>query len=254
VGEIAAIEEPFEGRVFAELAELLPEGATLFAGNSMPVRDLDSFFPSRAEAVRMLANRGTNGIDGVVSTALGVAAVSDGPLVLVIGDLSLYHDMNGLLAARLHRLDATIVLLNNDGGGIFSFLPQADHPEHFERLFGTPHGLDFRPAVEMYGGRFERVADWAAFREAVARALPAPGLKVVELPTERRRNVELHRRVWPAVSAAIERLGAVGALSSSGQPEGSSAVVLSAPLCRPEPEAKDLLARGDGEDPSLRSG
>ncbi|HEV8639023.1 MAG TPA: 2-succinyl-5-enolpyruvyl-6-hydroxy-3-cyclohexene-1-carboxylic-acid synthase [Chloroflexota bacterium] len=204
-GELAGIDEPFEGRVFAELAELLPEGTTLFAGNSMPVRDLDTFFPSSDRAIRMLANRGTNGIDGVVSSALGASVVSSGPLVLVIGDLSLYHDMNGLLAAKLHRLDATIVLLNNDGGGIFSFLPQAAHAEHFELLFGTPHGLDFRPAVEMYGGRFERVTEWPAFRDAVGRALRAPGLKVIEMPTERRRNVELHRRVWPAVTAAIHR-------------------------------------------------
>jgi 2-succinyl-5-enolpyruvyl-6-hydroxy-3-cyclohexene-1-carboxylate synthase len=201
--ELACIDEPFEGRAFAELAELLPDGATLFAGNSMPVRDLDTYLPSSERTIRMLANRGTNGIDGVVSSALGASVVSAGPLVLVIGDLSLYHDMNGLLAAKLHRLDATIVLLNNDGGGIFSFLPQAAEAEHFELLFGTPHGLDFRPAVEMYGGRFERVTDWPSFREAVGRALTAPGLKVVELPTERKRNVELHRTVWPAVSAAL---------------------------------------------------
>jgi len=169
----------------------------------MPVRDLDTFFPSRGAPLRVLANRGTNGIDGVVSSALGASAVSTGPLVLVIGDLSLYHDTNGLLAARLHRLDATIVLLNNDGGGIFSFLPQATQVEQFERLFGTPHGLDFRGAVEMYGGRFERVTGWPAFRDALERALSAPGLNVIELPTERTHNVELHRRFWPAVSAAV---------------------------------------------------
>ncbi|HZR00989.1 MAG TPA: 2-succinyl-5-enolpyruvyl-6-hydroxy-3-cyclohexene-1-carboxylic-acid synthase [Chloroflexota bacterium] len=200
---LARIDEPFEGRVFAELADLLPDGATLYAGNSMPIRDLDTFFPATAKAIRFLSNRGANGIDGVVSSALGASVVSEGPLVLAIGDLSLYHDMNGLLAAKLHGLDAMIVLLHNDGGGIFSFLPQAAHPTHFELLFGTPHGLDFRPAVEMYGGRFDRVTTWPAFREAAARALREPGLKVVEVPTERRRNVELHRRVWPAVAAAL---------------------------------------------------
>ena len=140
-----------EPRLFAELADLLPSGATLVAGNSMPVRDLDTFFPGSTRAIRFLANRGASGIDGVVSTALGASAVSPGPLLLVIGDLSMYHDLNGLLAAKQHQLRATIVLVHNDGGGIFSFLPQAQDPEHFEQLFGTPHGLDFRPAAKMYG-------------------------------------------------------------------------------------------------------
>jgi 2-succinyl-5-enolpyruvyl-6-hydroxy-3-cyclohexene-1-carboxylate synthase len=214
---LAHIDEPFEGRVFAELAELLPDGATLFAGNSMPVRDLDTFFPGTDKTIRFLSNRGANGIDGVVSSALGASVVSEGPLVLTIGDLSLYHDMNGLLAAKLHRLDAAIVLLNNDGGGIFSFLPQATHAAHFEELFGTPHGLDFRPAIEMYGGRFDRTATWPAFRDAAARALREPGLNVIEVPTNRGRNVELHRRVWPAVAAAVDEALARWARMATGQ-------------------------------------
>ncbi|HKO24775.1 MAG TPA: thiamine pyrophosphate-dependent enzyme, partial [Chloroflexota bacterium] len=131
--------------------------------------------------------------------------VSSGPLVLVIGDLSLYHDLNGLLAAKLHGLDATIVLLNNDGGGIFSFLPQAAHADHFEELFGTPTGLDFRSAVEMYGCGFERVETWPDFRAAVATSLASPGVQVIELHTDRARNVELHRRVWAAVAEAVWR-------------------------------------------------
>src|SRR5579875_1820761 len=113
---LAGIEGWFEGKVFAELAALLPENTTLFAGNSMPVRDLDGFFPALARPLRLMGNRGGNGIDGVVSSALGAATC--GPLVLVIGDLSLYHDSTGLLAARANRINATIVLINNDGGGI----------------------------------------------------------------------------------------------------------------------------------------
>ncbi|MCM8749360.1 2-succinyl-5-enolpyruvyl-6-hydroxy-3-cyclohexene-1-carboxylic-acid synthase [Thermomicrobiaceae bacterium CFH 74404] len=201
--EVERIQEPFEGRVFAELAALLPDGATLFAGNSMPVRDLDTFFPGSGHRLRFLANRGANGIDGVVSTALGAAAALPAPLILVIGDLSFYHDMNGLLAARRHGLRATIVLLNNDGGGIFSFLPQAEHGEQFERLFGTPHGLDFRHAAALYGLAFTRVESWPAFREAVRASLAGDSVSVIEVPTERARNVELHRRIWPAVAQAV---------------------------------------------------
>lgn len=192
-----------EPRVFVELADLLPAGAVLFAGNSMPVRDLDSFFPGGKQNVRFLANRGASGIDGVVSTALGISAVSTTPIVLVIGDLSFYHDLNGLLAAKLHQLRATIVLLHNDGGGIFSFLPQAQDQEYFEELFGTPHGLEFRPAAEMYGLTYQRPAGWGEFRTAVRRALNASGVTLIEVRTERRANVELHRALWNAVSQSL---------------------------------------------------
>ncbi|HMA33453.1 MAG TPA: 2-succinyl-5-enolpyruvyl-6-hydroxy-3-cyclohexene-1-carboxylic-acid synthase [Chloroflexia bacterium] len=197
--KLDAMDAFFEGKIFAELAALLPAGATLYAGNSMPVRDLDTFFPGGERPLRFLCNRGANGIDGVVSSALG-ASTTGAPLLLVIGDLSFYHDLNGLLAAKQHRLHATIVLLNNDGGGIFSFLPQASAADHFEQLFGTPTGLDFRPAVEMYGGRFVRPATWDAFRAAVRTGLAGDGLTVIEIRTDRQENVAAHRGLWPAVA------------------------------------------------------
>ncbi|MEM8532646.1 MAG: 2-succinyl-5-enolpyruvyl-6-hydroxy-3-cyclohexene-1-carboxylic-acid synthase [Chloroflexota bacterium] len=205
--QLASIDELFEGKVFAELATLLPDGATLYAGNSMPVRDLDTFFAGNEQNVRFLSNRGANGIDGVVSSALGAQAVGADPLLLIIGDISFYHDSNGLLSARQYNLDATIILLNNDGGGIFSFLPQAQDREHFEQLFGTPHGLNFRPLAEMYGAHYQRVADWAAFRTAVQESISNGGLRIIEVVTDRERNVALHRACWPAVSAALAENG-----------------------------------------------
>jgi 2-succinyl-5-enolpyruvyl-6-hydroxy-3-cyclohexene-1-carboxylate synthase len=201
--QFETMDELFEGKVFAELAGMLPAGALLYAGNSMPIRDLDTFFPGSDRVIRLLANRGANGIDGVVSSALGASAANAGPAVLVIGDLSFYHDSNGLLAALQHHLNLTIILLNNDGGGIFSFLPQAGDPEHFETLFGTPHGLDFRPLAQMYGARYERVASWETFRVAVQRGIEGGGLHIVEVPTERARNVTLHRMIWQAVGSRI---------------------------------------------------
>ncbi|MDQ3327470.1 MAG: 2-succinyl-5-enolpyruvyl-6-hydroxy-3-cyclohexene-1-carboxylic-acid synthase, partial [Chloroflexota bacterium] len=195
--------EWFEGRVFAELRDLLPDGTTLFVGNSMPVRDLDTFFGATNTSIRTLCNRGANGIDGVVSSALGASVEGTGPLVLAIGDLSFYHDMNGLLAAKLYDLNITILLINNDGGGIFSFLPQAKHREHFEMLYGTPHGLDFSDAVKMYGGEYVRADTMAAFRAALAHGIESLGLTVIEVCTDRERNVRLHREVWAAVSEAI---------------------------------------------------
>lgn len=188
--------EAFEGRVFRELTSLLPERSILYAGNSMPVRDMDTFFWGSERSIRVMSNRGANGIDGVISSALGASAAAGEPTVLVIGDLSFYHDLNGLLAARLHQLNMVIVLVNNDGGGIFSFLPQAAYPEHFEQLFGTPTGLDFAPAVQMYGGHFQRAANWEHFRTAVIRGLADGGLHVVEVMTQRDSNVAMHRQLW----------------------------------------------------------
>ncbi|HEY8418651.1 MAG TPA: 2-succinyl-5-enolpyruvyl-6-hydroxy-3-cyclohexene-1-carboxylic-acid synthase [Limnochordales bacterium] len=216
--QVEALDEPFEGRVFHELAALLPEGAILYVGNSMPMRDLDAFFPAVPRRLRVLGNRGVSGIDGVVSSALGAAAAAGGRVVLVLGDLSFYHDLNGLLAAKLHGLDATIIVINNDGGGIFSFLPQAAYPDHFETLFGTPTGLDFRPAVEMYGGRFVRPDGWAGFRAAVAESLNGRGLFVIEVVTERARNFALHRQVFHAVLAALgpAQVQASGAAGGAG--------------------------------------
>jgi len=200
-----AVTEPFEGKVFAELPALLPDGATLVVGNSMPVRDLDAFLPGGAGVIRFLGNRGASGIDGLVSTSLGAAAAGAGPVVAVLGDLAFYHDQTGLLAAKLHALRATIVLLNNDGGGIFSFMPQADLPEHFETLFGTPHGLDFSLAARMYGAVLARPETWDAFRADVRRGLAGRGLTIVEVRTDRARNVVLHREAWSAVEAALRQ-------------------------------------------------
>ncbi len=209
---IQDFDELFEGRVFTELAGLLPDGATLYTGNSMPVRDLDTFFGGSERHIRFMGNRGANGIDGLISSALGASAgaAESESTVLVVGDLSFFHDLNGLLAARLHRLNLTIVLINNDGGGIFSFLPQAAFPEHFEQLFGTPTGLDFRFAVQMFGGRFQRVEDWKQFREAVNLGRATGGLHVIEVPTERASNVRMHRQLWEATGRALNER-AVGA-------------------------------------------
>jgi 2-succinyl-5-enolpyruvyl-6-hydroxy-3-cyclohexene-1-carboxylate synthase len=198
--------EPFEGAALADVAAVLPDGATLFVSSSMPVRDLDAFAGGDRRSLRVLSNRGANGIDGVVSTALGAAAAMSRegpPLVLVIGDLALYHDMNGLLAAKAHDIDATIVVLNNDGGGIFSFLPQAEHPEYFEKLFGTPHGLDFEPVAALYHASYQRAHDSQSLRHCVSEGISRRGLQIIEMRTDRARNVELHREAWKSVASAL---------------------------------------------------
>ena len=196
-----------EPGIFTRLAELLPDGATLFVGNSMPIRDCDTFFPALARRIQIAGNRGANGIDGLISTGLGMAAGGARPLVLVVGDLSLYHDSNGLLSARLHALDATVIVINNDGGGIFSFLPQAQEQDHFELLFGTPHGLEFAPLAAFYGAHYSLVESWELFDRAVTTGIGGRGLHLIEVRTERSQNVTDHRLLWPLVGAALQGAG-----------------------------------------------
>lgn len=203
--EIETYETAFEGKVITDIVRVLPEKATLFVGNSMPIRDTDTFFFTTDKQIQVMANRGVNGIDGIVSTALGVSTACE-PIVLVIGDLSFYHDLNGLLGAKLHELNITIVVVNNDGGGIFSFLPQYEKKEHFEMLFGTPLGLDYEHVVNMYGGSFERAGDWEAFRHEVQRGTMENGLHVVELCTNREENLQLHRNLWARISKGITEI------------------------------------------------
>jgi len=197
-----ALNEP---RALRDLARALPDGAALLVGNSMPVRDLDAFGGGDGRRLLVLGNRGASGIDGVVSTALGACAVHDGPLALAVGDTSFYHDLNGLLAVRRHGLAPLVLLLHNDGGAIFHFLPQAGE-EEFEALFAMPHGLDFRPAAEMFGLAFHQPSDWPSFRRTVRDALCRREATIVQVRSDRRANADLHRRLWQAVSQRARRL------------------------------------------------
>lgn len=196
-------QELSESRLFYQLAEMLPEGANLFVGNSMPIRDLDSFFHNNNKSIRILANRGANGIDGTISTALGAAAVTKKPSYLVLGDLTFFHDLNGLLAAKLYNINMTIIVINNNGGGIFSFLPQAEHPKHFELLFGTPLALDYELVVRMYNGHFSRAQDWDDVKMLMESAKASHGLNVIEVVTKREQNTKEHREMWKLVSQEI---------------------------------------------------
>jgi 2-succinyl-5-enolpyruvyl-6-hydroxy-3-cyclohexene-1-carboxylate synthase len=192
-----------EPRVAAELGVRLPADATLVVASSMPIRDVETFFPARAAPPRVLANRGANGIDGTVSTAFGVAAAAPGPAVLLIGDVALLHDIGGLLAAGRLGLPLAIVLLDNDGGGIFNFLPVAGEGAAFEEHVATPHGVDFAHAAALYGLVHERVAAPEPFRAALDRALEGDGGTLIHVRTDREENVALHRAVWEAVRAAV---------------------------------------------------
>ncbi|WGG44916.1 2-succinyl-5-enolpyruvyl-6-hydroxy-3-cyclohexene-1-carboxylic-acid synthase [Rossellomorea sp. DA94] len=188
-----------EGMAVHQLIQHLPEGSTLFSSNSMPIRDLDTYFFTNDRSQRIFANRGANGIDGVVSTALGMSTVSQ-PMYLLIGDLAFFHDLNGLLTARKYQLDVTIVVMNNNGGGIFSYLPQAGDQTHFEDLFGTPMDLEFAHAAKLYGAHYFHVGNEEEFIPALQEAEQSKGIKIIEVVTNREENVANHRKLWNFVS------------------------------------------------------
>jgi 2-succinyl-5-enolpyruvyl-6-hydroxy-3-cyclohexene-1-carboxylate synthase len=197
------LSEPLVAR---RLSEWLPADATLFVASSMAVRDVELFQPA-SSGVRVLSNRGANGIDGTVSSAFGVAAAIGRPTVLLIGDVALAHDIGGLLAARRLALPLTIVLLNNDGGGIFHFLPVATETDAFEHHVATPHGLEFAHAAALYGCRYERAEDVTALAAAVTRSVADPDVTIVEVRTDREGNLALHRRVAEAALASVAAAG-----------------------------------------------
>ncbi|WP_241535802.1 2-succinyl-5-enolpyruvyl-6-hydroxy-3-cyclohexene-1-carboxylate synthase [Indiicoccus explosivorum] len=188
------------------LAHLLFEQSSecdLILSSSMPIRDADTFYRSAPRNVRIYANRGANGIDGVVSTAFGVQAANRRPALLLIGDLAFLHDMNGLIAATLQPSDITIVIMNNNGGGIFSYLPQSGEERHYEALFGTPTGLSFKDAAAMYGAQYDAVQSKEELMAALGKEKTA-AVRLIEVFTNRRHNTETHRKLWGKVNGRLD--------------------------------------------------
>jgi 2-succinyl-5-enolpyruvyl-6-hydroxy-3-cyclohexene-1-carboxylate synthase len=191
-----------EPRLARDLAAALPAGALLWAGSSMPLRDLDQQMPPRS-GLRVLSNRGANGIDGLVSSAIGAAlahqAAGGGPAFALLGDLAFLHDHTGLLLGPAEPApDLCIVVANNDGGGIFSTLEQAAFPDSFERLFGTPHGADLG-LLTRAAGLPHTVLEKAS---GLADTLGGTGLRVVEVRTGRGAGAELRGRLRATCAAA----------------------------------------------------
>ncbi len=178
----------FDGQVLHDIVDLLPDGANLFIGNSLPVRHLDQFAKPSEKSIHIYGNRGASGIDGIISSALGVKSSTNQPTILVIGDISFYHDMNGLLSAKNHPI--TIVLLNNNGGGIFHRLPISNFEPPFTEAFLTPHHLNFEPAAQMYGLDFVRVVDKTSFKKAFTESISSSQSTIIEVKTDARDDLK----------------------------------------------------------------
>lgn len=200
----ASAQEMSEGFLLPELLDASPEGTLFYVGNSLAIRNLDLFAPSSSKRVRILSNRGASGIDGLVSSGLGAGAAGGPPVLVVVGDLSFHHDLNGLAAARDGNARATIVIVNNDGGGVFSLLPVARHEDVFERYFGTPHGLDFAPAAALYGIPFARPETRSELRGRTADSLGRRATEILEVRTDREETRALHLAVRADVKRAVE--------------------------------------------------
>jgi 2-succinyl-5-enolpyruvyl-6-hydroxy-3-cyclohexene-1-carboxylate synthase len=196
-GELARSEDPFEPKLLAALEPLLPPDALVWISSSMPVRDVEACFPQSAKPLRFLSNRGANGIDGVVSSAAGAALASGRPTFLFTGELALLHDVGGLLAAVRAGAKLTIACINNGGGGIFDFLPVAEHAdrEPYERHIATPAGLDLERLAALAGIPYTL--------DDAQRGLAQPGL--LELTSDRERNVALHRELSERVGVSLSR-------------------------------------------------
>jgi 2-succinyl-5-enolpyruvyl-6-hydroxy-3-cyclohexene-1-carboxylate synthase len=195
--------EPNEPLVARVLTRNVPPDHGLVVASSMPVRDLDTYAATGGAPVPVAANRGASGIDGTVATAAGFARGLGRPVTLLIGDLALLHDLNSL--AMLRDVHVVVVVLNNDGGGIFSFLPIAGHEEFFEPYFGTPQGVGFEPAAELFGLAYEHPRTMEGFVEAYRAACARGSSTLIEIQTERTENVALHRRLLQEVADHIEK-------------------------------------------------
>ena len=200
-----AIDEPhcFEGRTIRELQKQIPEDGQIFVANSMTIRDFDYFWFSGESKAVLYGNRGVNGIDGTISTALGLA-VNGRPTYLVTGDLSLFHDLNGLAVAKTHNLNLTIILHNNDGGGIFEYLPQKG-TKHFDYLFSTSQGLDYSGAAKLYGCGYTKISSPNELSSVLANVSQETGVHIIEIPTNREYSRELHKK-YTKVSVDMEAL------------------------------------------------
>lgn len=200
-----AIEEPssFEGRTIRELQQHIPDNSQVLVANSMTVRDFDYFWFSGESDAVLYGNRGVNGIDGTVSTALGLAT-NHQPTYLVTGDLSLFHDLNGLAVAKTHNLNLTIILHNNDGGGIFEYLPQKG-TKYFDYLFSTSQGLDYSGAAKLYGCGYTKISSPDELVPVLAKVSEESGVHIIEIPTDREYSRQLHRK-YTNVSVDMEAL------------------------------------------------
>jgi 2-succinyl-5-enolpyruvyl-6-hydroxy-3-cyclohexene-1-carboxylate synthase len=198
---MAIMNELLESKAAWLLSQILPAGTPLFIANSMPVRDVEFFWKPNNLGVRSHFNRGANGIDGTLSTALGIAHRHQSSVMLT-GDLSLLHDTNGFLIRNKFVGHLTIVLINNNGGGIFEMLPIAQFDPPFEEFFATPQDIDFAQLCATYGVEHELITSWEKLQQNLT-LLPSKGIRVLELRTNRKTDAKWRQENLPKFATVI---------------------------------------------------
>lgn len=195
---------PFEGKVISEILDIMPDESALMISNSMPIRDLDFFTSVLNKNTVIYNNRGASGIDGITSTALGISAASGKRTTLITGDLAFYYDLNGLLASMKYSIPLTVILINNNGGGIFEMLPVAKSGEFFKEFFITPHDLDFSHFVRGYNGSYLIAESWTDLREKYKQAQAKNELVIIEIKTDSHNSTQLRRDFWKKTTQIID--------------------------------------------------
>jgi len=195
-----------EARIVNEIIINLPENSHIMISNSMPIRDFDYFAGNTNKNITIYNNRGASGIDGIISTALGIAADRNKPAFLITGDLAFYYDLNGLLAAKKYSIPLIIILINNNGGGIFEVLPISKYKDVFDEFFLAPHCLDFSYFVKGYSGNYSSIEDWEDFRKTFSSALKSNKFSVLEIKTDAAKSLELRKKYWREIEKQLMQL------------------------------------------------
>jgi len=194
----------FEGRIYPEVLSRIPPNTNLMVSNSLPVRDLDYYAPRIQPHIPIFFNRGVSGIDGITSTALGIAAAYREPMVLITGDLAFLHDTGALIAAHRYKLPLTVILVNNSGGGIFEMLPISKFGETYRTYVTTPHAVQFEPLVRAFAGKFTAIRNWRQFHHAFPEAVFSREFRVLEIHTDATESREIRRQIQSRIDDVLQ--------------------------------------------------
>ncbi len=191
---------PSESRIYSEIIKLLPNQSNIMISNSLPIRDFDNFVSNSPKELVTFCSRGASGIDGITSTALGIAAASGNLTILITGDLAFYHDLNGLLAANKYSIPLIIILINNNGGGIFQLLPISKYKESFSEFFLSPHNLEFSLFVKAYRGKYSLIKSWKSLQQKFSEAKKQKKFHVLEIKTNSLKSLKVRKQYWEIFS------------------------------------------------------
>jgi 2-succinyl-5-enolpyruvyl-6-hydroxy-3-cyclohexene-1-carboxylate synthase len=186
---------PNECRTIEELVNLMPDNSNLMISNSSPIRDFDYFAPMIDKNITVYNNRGASGIDGIISTSLGIASIKN-HMVLLTGDSAFYYDINALLAAKKYKIPLIVILINNNGGGIFEVLPVSKYRKVFKEFFTAPHNLNFSPLVNSFGGNYSLIQSWENLKTEFKKALRSKQFSVLEIKTDAKSSLRLRQSCW----------------------------------------------------------